>query len=297
MALELDGAWGGDFGFEAAAWGGGLEFEVVLDDDAVVFYGEDGGVGFFTGGVELGGGVGDVVGLPLEGGIAHVELGSAVVVDAAALVVFALEAETVEDLQFIAVLDVDAAVAPALAAAEGFEGEDEFEVQVKGLEGLLGFAAGGEPFPFIEVAVVPGVGGAAVEEDDGAFGGFGTLGGAVAHDALELEGGALVGFSAEAEGVEGGGPGAFESDGVALALAFDFDFGGAIPAGTGEALAVEDGAEGVVAEGDDVGAELGVAEAAFVFALFGEVGAGGFWGGVGGRFGGLGFVFGAAEGR
>src|SRR5439155_1533611 len=64
--------------------------------------------------IEARGGEVDVVGLPAQGRQAHVDLRLELLIEAAAFVVLALEAEAVEDLAFVAVLEIDAAVGPLL---------------------------------------------------------------------------------------------------------------------------------------------------------------------------------------
>ncbi len=88
----------------------------------------------------LGDGVGevDVVRLPLERRQAHVDLRLELGVDAAALVVLAVEAEAVEDLHLVHVDLVEAAVAAALVAGVGAVRLQELEVDRVVVELLLG---------------------------------------------------------------------------------------------------------------------------------------------------------------
>ena len=73
-----------------------------------------------------------------------------------------------------------------LAAGIGHVGRAEFEVQRVVAEALLGGAAAGGEMAVLDLAVLPGIGRAAVEEDDGTFRRFGFQGGAAALDFLEL---------------------------------------------------------------------------------------------------------------
>lgn len=136
MVLEVDGAGGVGF-LVAGGRGAAGEFDVVVDNGAVVGDGEAGVSGFLAGGVVLGGGEVDVVGLPGEGREAEVFAGGGDFVEAAAFVVFAFEAEAVEHLDFVAALEVDAAVAAGLATGVGHEGEAEFDVGGEALELVL----------------------------------------------------------------------------------------------------------------------------------------------------------------
>ena len=63
----------------------------------------------------------DVVGLPGERRETHVHGGRRLRVNAPALVILALESEGIEHLQFVAVLQIDTAVAAVLSASERFE--------------------------------------------------------------------------------------------------------------------------------------------------------------------------------
>ena len=128
MALQLEGSRRWDFSLKAAARGRALEREFILHDDAVVLHGEDRVIGLLAVGVKLGRRELDVVGLPLQRREAHIHLGRAVLVDAATFVIQALQAEAIEDLYFIAVLHIDAAVRAALATAKGLERQEEFQV-------------------------------------------------------------------------------------------------------------------------------------------------------------------------
>ena len=292
MALQVEGAGSGDFGLEAATGGRALEFEAVMDGDAVVADGDDGVGGLLAVLVELGGGEVDVVGLPLQGREAHVHLGRGVLIDAAALVIEALEAEAVEDLDFVAVLEVQAAIGATLAAAERLERQEEFEVQFKISEGLLGLRVGFEEAAGVDLAVDEGVGVLSIEEDGRTLGGGEAFGRAVADGALERDAHALDRQPAVGEG--GGIDVVLEEGAFAVALAFDFDLRGAVPTCARQAALEEHEAELVFAEGDDVRAHLGIG--VFTLQLVVRVDGGGFrFRQVDGRFrrlrGGGGFGF------
>ena len=100
-----------------------------MDEHAVVLHGEGGVLGLLAVSIELRLGELDVVGLPGERGEAHVHERAVLGVDAAALVVLALEAEAVEHLHLVTILQIDAAVAAILTAPGGLEGQEEFNVQ------------------------------------------------------------------------------------------------------------------------------------------------------------------------
>ena len=308
MVLEVDGTRGGAVGNFGSASGCG-EFDVVLDDGAVVGDGEAGVGGFLAGGVVLSGGEVDVVGLPGEGWEAEVLAGGGDFVEAAAFVVFAVEAEAVEHLNFVAALEVDAAVAAGLATGVGHEGEAEFDVGGEALELVLAGDAFHEQAVLGDAGVGEAVDAFAVEEDGGASGRWGVFGGGVAVGAGHFEdAGALA---VEDFGGVGGDFGAelfvsgFEDDfaeGV-VAAAEGAGHGGAVevPAVAGEAALVGDGFEFAFAEGPDLDAPAFVFDGGGELALDGEVGVffgGCFGGGVGGELGFLGFVgfgFGGGE--
>src|SRR5262249_48704158 len=79
----------------------------------------------------------NVIRLPRERRQAHIHERRVLRVEAAAFVVLALEAEAVEDLEFVAVLHVDAAVGPALPAGVRHERQEELQVNLVVLESLL----------------------------------------------------------------------------------------------------------------------------------------------------------------
>jgi hypothetical protein len=73
----------------------------------------------------------DVVGLPLPGGSAHIGEGGTYFVYPATLIVFSLEAVTVENLDFVSALEIDTAVPSRLPSRLGHERRPEFKVQLK----------------------------------------------------------------------------------------------------------------------------------------------------------------------
>src|SRR5690606_18279149 len=111
----------------------------------------------------------DVVRLPLKRRQAHVKERVGLAVNAAALVVLAVETEGVEDLDLVQLGLVEAAVAPALAASGRTIREHELDVH-----GVVGELVLGQDVPAVgvqeaglsvEAAAVPGVGVRAVEEN------------------------------------------------------------------------------------------------------------------------------------
>ena len=163
-----------------AAGSGGVEFDVVLDADAVL---EDGGAGIFLYGsvlVESGGAEVYVVGLPLERGLAGIcERGINGIDRAAVAEVRILYAVGVENLQFICAVDINAAVALSLTGFVGHIGFAPFNVNVSiavfyggydvGYK-IFGGAVHGEnsvfdsPYYGRAVAFGPHIGGGAVEK-------------------------------------------------------------------------------------------------------------------------------------
>src|SRR5262249_46885069 len=119
-----------------AAAGRPLDLDLVVNEYAVV-PDADHGVGGLLALVELGGLEFHVVGLPGQRWKAHVHQRSHLTVDAAALVVRPLEAEAVQHLDLVTVLEVDAAVAAALSRGEGHIGKPEFDVDLVILERFL----------------------------------------------------------------------------------------------------------------------------------------------------------------
>ena len=83
---------------------------------------------YFAGVIADGIGEFDVIGLPGQRREAHVDLGRQTGVNTAAFVIFAFQAERIEDLHFVMIDLVEAAVAAPLAAGVGAEGEHEFDV-------------------------------------------------------------------------------------------------------------------------------------------------------------------------
>src|SRR5665213_2076291 len=189
MLLQLD--WPSLRPFLGAGPGLRWQFGVVLHDNPVVANRHMRIGGLFPVGVPFGGGEIDVVGLPAQWRVAHVDLGRRLAVGRGAAVEFFGVAEGVEDLDFVAVLDVDSAVAAVLAAAEGFEGEHELDVQPEVLKFLAGFGSLLEEMAIVHLAGlaidVEGVNARAVEEDNCAGGGLGAFVGADAFDFFQLE--------------------------------------------------------------------------------------------------------------
>src|SRR5262245_3773487 len=84
--------------------------------------------------LEAGGGEIDVVGLPSQGRQAHINERIGLLIKPAAFVVEPLQAEAVENLQLIAVLQIDATISTALSGGVGHEGKSKFQMQDKVLE-------------------------------------------------------------------------------------------------------------------------------------------------------------------
>ena len=95
----------------------------------------------------------DVVTLPDGRGLARIDQRGGDAVDGRAIVVLALQAIAVENLHFVASLDIDAAVAPALALGLWHVGHAKFDVQLEfAFEFLLGDDVAG-PVDFHDAAV------------------------------------------------------------------------------------------------------------------------------------------------
>src|SRR5581483_4181388 len=128
VVLEHDGA--GRAGVAAHAGRGVVlgDLHLIVDLDAVVVDGDDARLfllaAFAHGSLEF-----DVVALPDRGGLAGIDERGGHAVDAAAIVVLALETVAVEDLHLVAALDVDAAVTAALPARLGHVGDAKLDVQ------------------------------------------------------------------------------------------------------------------------------------------------------------------------
>src|SRR5205809_5574257 len=99
-----------------------------MDDHAVMLDGYHRILGLRIA-VEAGSAEIDVIRLPGQRGITHLDQRLELRIDAAALVVFALATETVQELYLPAVLQIDSAVGPALSASLRHERQAELEVQ------------------------------------------------------------------------------------------------------------------------------------------------------------------------
>lgn len=169
MILEVQ--WAGFWRFAGdTTWGFAWKLEVVVDKDAVVVDGDSSVGRFLTLGVEFGSFENDVVGLPGERRVAHVQAGVGDLVDTAAFVVFTSQAEGVEDLQFVTAVNVHAAVASSLTTITRLERGLEFEVESVVLEAFFGAAADAEEFLVDDFTTFELICIGAIEED------FGTLG-------------------------------------------------------------------------------------------------------------------------
>src|SRR4051794_4682163 len=114
MVLEVDRS--GHAGVAAEARDGVVDrdLEVVVDRLAIVDDADADGLDLLAVAADRGVEV-DVVALPDGGGLAGVDLRLGDLVDPAAVVVLAVEAVAVEDLDLVAALEIDAAVAAGLA--------------------------------------------------------------------------------------------------------------------------------------------------------------------------------------
>lgn len=85
MEVQRSGFW--RFGCDAT-WGFAWKFEVIVDKHTVVVDGDSSVGSFLTLGVEFGGFENDVVGLPGERWVAHIQAGVGDLVDTAAFIIF-----------------------------------------------------------------------------------------------------------------------------------------------------------------------------------------------------------------
>src|SRR5207245_3524964 len=106
--------------------------------------------------------------------------------NAAAFVVLTFESKRIEDLDFVAVLQIDAAVGPLLPARVGFEWKQKFKMGLKVRKALFAFAAGLQQVALVDVRARPGIAVGTIEQNNCAFGlragrsGLGTEGRAFA---------------------------------------------------------------------------------------------------------------------
>ena len=129
MVLQVQDILGGS-GARGPAGGGPRQVDVFLDDNAIVTHREFGGFFLRAVVVEAGGAELDVVRLPTLGRKACVHKRRGNVVQATAIAGgLGQDAERIQQLDFVAVLDVNAAVAASLAKRTGHEGHVEFEVE------------------------------------------------------------------------------------------------------------------------------------------------------------------------
>src|SRR4051794_32871132 len=104
----------------------GGEIDAIMDRDAVVldFDASNLLVGF---GIDRLGFPLDIISLPRQRRIAHVDLGLFAAIKAAAFVVLAFEAEAVEDLNLVLAMEINAAVAATLVTCRRLERRAKFE--------------------------------------------------------------------------------------------------------------------------------------------------------------------------
>ena len=157
------------------AGGGALgQLDVVVNQHAVVPHGDPGVGGLLPVLAVLGRGEVDVIGLPLEGGETHVQVGILDGIDATALVVFAGEPKRIKHLHFVTSLQVAAAVGATLTTASRFVRQAELEVQLVTLK--LGDAVGAlhQQAVLGHLARLEILGGLAIEQHGCALGRLGT---------------------------------------------------------------------------------------------------------------------------
>jgi hypothetical protein len=136
-------------------------------------------------GIDLAGAIFDVVGLPDERRKTHIHVGGPRSVNAAAFVVLAFEPKAIEDLDFIAALQIDAAVAAPLATGRRLKWRAEFDVQLEIGELAFGRVRHAQKIadhllfaPFIRIG--------SVEQNDRTFRRLGADGRALTFHSLKL---------------------------------------------------------------------------------------------------------------
>src|SRR2546425_12003193 len=157
-----------------------------MDDHAVMLDGQHRILGLRIA-VETGSAEIDVIRLPGERGIAHLDQRLKLRIDGAALVVFALAPEAVQELYLPAVLQIDSAVGPGLSASLRHEWQAELKVQSEILKGSLARDPVVKQVTVDELAAVPFVGTGAGKQHHGPRGRFHTQGRALAEHAAKGE--------------------------------------------------------------------------------------------------------------
>ena len=99
-----------------------FEFKVVVNFHTILPNGDHGIFDLLTFAVETGRFEFDIISLPLKRWETHIKIGSFVTVQRAAMVEFEIESERVQDLYFITLLNVTAAIPAILSDPIGFIG-------------------------------------------------------------------------------------------------------------------------------------------------------------------------------
>src|SRR6266511_2938758 len=93
----------------------------------------------------------DVVGLPGQRGITHIQGRRRSRVDTPALVVLALESERIDHLDLVSVLKINPAIAAVLYPSKWLERGEKFKVRGEIREAHFALAAGGEQVALVQV--------------------------------------------------------------------------------------------------------------------------------------------------
>ena len=269
VVLQVKGAGVGPF-FDGGCRGAVGQFGVVLHDYAVQAGGEARIFYLFALCIvfcsrELG-----VVGLPDQGGQAHIHRGVFNAVNTSGFIVFAKESEGVEHLRFVTALVIDAAVAAALSARARHVRSHELDMESMAPELLDAGGAFHQQTVLRHASALKLISAGAVEEDDRAGRRFLSEGRALPLGADEGSFARCV--AREDDGgfgvLEGDGESVvFEHGGSVLSCARELASGRGNAACAGEAAVKENGFEGTVSEGDDLEASGVSVEASCVFAL------------------------------
>jgi len=262
VVLEIDGTGVGAF-FDRRGAGVFGQLDAVLDDDAVVTDRYLGVLGFLALGVVFGGSVVDVVGLPRQGREAHVLIGIFDLVQSTAFVVLAGQRERIENLHFVAALQVTPAVGTPLTAGLGHVRGAEFQVQRAIAELLFAFhplhqqAVVGHAAPFEFICR------GAVEQDHRFSGRFQAERGALAFDLLEFTDFLAARVRQRQHAVfDYGGPGlCVDGHHAVFRLALTFFLGFLVPTIAGQAAHVESRVEFALPQGFNLHTDF----AAFAF--------------------------------
>ena len=137
VVLKQNRHWVWPFGFTVACFV--LELQLILDDDAVVQNGDIRFAELFAAGREFCCGKRNVVRLPPERWKAHVDVRGFKPIQRGAIVELKFQAERIENLNFVATLQIEPAVSAILSSSVRHVRDTEFAVNREILEKLFCF--------------------------------------------------------------------------------------------------------------------------------------------------------------